>query len=168
MIAHISNNTKTHANAAVAKINAMTDNQMIANLSGHGINYSGVNDPYTYYVLSYKYTTKDGKQHPTADEEPTERFVRVAKGGATGKANTAFLRLPTASVKPEDYVGESNLIIIFEGDEQTDGIDEINTNNIEGGKATTTDSYYSISGQKIDKPTTPGVYVKNGKKVYVK
>lgn len=164
----ISNNTKTHANAAVAKINAMTDNQMIANLSGHGINYSGVNDPYTYYVLSYKYTTKDGKQHPTADEEPSERFVRVAKGGATGKANTAFLRLPTASVKPEDYVGESNLIIIFEGDEQTDGIDEINTNNIEGGKATTTDSYYSISGQKIDKPTTPGVYVKNGKKVYVK
>ena len=164
----ISTGAKTHANAAVAKINAMTDNQMIANLSGHGINYSGVNDTYTYYVLSYKYTTKDGIDHPTATEEPTERFVRVAKGGATGKANTAFLRLPTASVKPEDYVGDSNLIIIFEGDEQTDGIDEINTNNIEGGKATTTDSYYSISGQKIDKPTTPGVYVKNGKKVYVK
>ena len=109
--------------------------------------------------------------HPTEGETPTERFVRVAKGGASGKAHTAYIRLKTSDVKPENYKGDANLNIVFDingsNSQQTDGIEEI---NIANGPQTqhTTGGYYTLSGQKVDNPTKPGVYVRNGKKVFVK
>jgi len=168
----ISTGNKSHANADAAKINDMSENMMIANLGGATVSYSGTTGEYTNYVLSYKYTDGMGNSHPAAGEAKTERFVRVGKGGATGKSNTAYLHLKTSDVKPADYNDErgSNLLIIFDGENQgtdPDGIDDLYISNGTEG-STGSDSYYTLSGQKVNNPTKPGVYVKNGKKVFVK
>ena len=167
----ISTGTKSHANAKPAKIYAMGDNMMIANLTGQAVPYSPITADYTYYVLSYRYTDKAGVQHPTANETPEERFVRVNKAGATGSANTAYLRLKTTDVKPNGWNGtEANLIILFDGEEgnDPDGINEIDLSTVQDESENGTYEYYTISGQKVNKPNKPGIYVRNGKKVYVK
>ena len=170
----ISTGDKSNANHDPLKINDMSANMMIANLKGftNGVDYSGTSADMTNYVLSYNYTDGEGNTHPAAGEAKTERFVRVGKGGAKGKDNTAYLQLPTADVKPEDYVGDGNLIIIFDGENQgtdPDGIEELYITTGNGTQGTTgSDSYYTLSGQKVNNPTKPGVYVKNGKKVFVK
>ena len=168
----ISTGAKSHANADQAKLNSMSGNMMVANLTGQTVPYSGTSANMTNYVLSYRFIDGEGKAHPAEGEAKTERFVRVGTGGATGSANTAYLQLPTADVKPEDYVGAGNLIIIFDGENQgtdPDGIEELYITTGNGTQGTTgSDSYYTLSGQKVNNPTKPGVYVKNGKKVFVK
>ena len=165
------NSSGDHDNADETKLNSMESNMMVANLTGSDVPYSETTDEYTFYVLSYRYTDGNGKTHPAEGETPTERFVRVAKGGASGKPHTAYIRLKTSDVKPENYKGDANLNIVFDingnNSQQTDGIEDINTAN---GSPTqhTTGGYYTLSGQKVDNPTKPGVYVRNGKKVFVK
>lgn len=167
----ISTGSKSHANAKAAKIYGMDGNMMIANLTGQRVPYSDINATYTYYVLSYKYTDGYGNTHPADGETPEERFVRVASGGASGKANTAYLRLKTSDVKPDGWKGTAaNLIILFDGEEYNDpdGINEINLSTAQGESENGTYEYYTLSGQKVNKPNKPGIYVRNGKKVYVK
>ena len=81
--------------------------------------------------------------------------------------------MPKNMVKPANWDDNilSNMIILFEGEEQSeiDGIEEISLKDIEGESTQQgTDSYYTLSGQKVSTPNKPGIYVKNGKKVYVK
>lgn len=173
----ISTGAVSYANYSSDKINSMSGNMMIANLNGNTVAYSGTSAEYTNYVLSYNYYTYDDKgnkiSHPQEGETKTERFVRVGTNGATGNRNTAYLQLKTSDVKPANYTGDSNIIILFDGENEgtdPDGIDEFTisstgTKNTNGGNS---DSYYTLSGQKINKPTKSGIYVKNGKKVYVK
>lgn len=165
-----SENATSPTYADPTKLNSMADNMMIANLDGTKVEYSNVNDPYLNYVLTYNYIDGSGNSHGEGYEpqsEWKERFVRVGKGGANGKANTAYLCLPVGDVKPEGWNGESNLLILFEGEDEIDGIEEINLKSIEDN-VSGTDTYYNLSGQKVNTPNKPGIYVKNGKKVYVK
>lgn len=176
------NSAGNHGNADPTKINAMGTNYMIANLSGDVVEWSDHRDNNVTsinYILSYQYTDGEGVSHPTADETPQERFVRVGhypqangKYGATTKPNTAYLQMPKNQVKPANWNDNvlSNMVIVFEGEDQgeIDGIEEISLMNIDGSTTTGTDSYYTLSGQKVNAPTKPGIYVKNGKKVLVK
>lgn len=138
-------------------------NMMVAKLYKGNVPKSTINDTYTNYVMAYKYTDGDGVSHPTANEEPVERIVR--SNNASLKANSAYIQFLTANVKPSWWTGDNTIAIVFDNEEgNADGIETISLN----GSDSVNDVYYNLNGQRIDKPTTPGVYVKNGKKVYVK
>ena len=86
------------------------------------------------------------------------------------KDNSAYIRLSTQFVNPNfSPTTGSSLSIVFEGEEGgADGIVDMLTGSQDNAQKGDADSYYTLSGQKINKPTVPGVYVKNGKKVFVK
>jgi hypothetical protein len=170
----LGNSATDNANVDQNKVASMAGNVMVANLNGtsiSGVSMEAINDDTNvHYVLSYKYKDGKGVQHPTTDEDAnkdyTERFVRVAASGASGNANTAYLVLKGSDVKKStSAVNEGSLEIFFDGEENTDAIEEIALDKVaENGE----DVFYTISGQRISKPTTTGIYVKNGKKVVVK
>lgn len=159
------------ANVNTSSINSMENNMMMANLNGTKVPYSEENAEYCYYVLSYKWTDPQGITHPTEEELENgatyvEKFVRVATSGATMNKNSAYIRLPQASVNPHF---QQAVDIIFDGEEgNLNGITDLTIGRDNGVQQGESDSYYTLSGQKINKPTVPGIYVKNGKKVYVK
>ena len=159
------------ANVNTSSINSMENNMMMANLNGTKVPYSEENADYCYYVLSYKWTDPQGITHPTEEELENgatyvEKFVRVATSGATMNKNSAYIRLPQASVNPHF---QQAVDIIFDGEEgNLNGITDLTIGRDNSAQQGESESYYTLSGQKINKPTVPGIYVKNGKKVYVK
>ncbi len=156
------------ANVDVSKLGEMTGNMMLAWLTDGNLDATGVKDDYTYYVLSYKWKDPQGNSHPTAEEiaanNYVEKFVRSA--AAHLKDNSAYIRLSTAAVNPNFYKAVD---IVFDGEEGgLNGITDLTIGGNNGAQQGESDSYYTLSGQKINKPTMPGIYVKNGKKVFVK
>lgn len=85
--------------------------------------------------------------------------------GTNGTANDAFLNnankayLP-ASLVPEGVQGSNSFSLRFD-DGITTGVEGVNVEN-------TLDVIYTIGGTRVDAVTLPGVYIVNGKKVYVK
>jgi len=116
---------------------------------------------YTNYLLNYKYTSADGKQH-----EGPEAFYRASKS-ASLKSNKAYLQLETAKVKPtEANQSGAKFAIIFVDEEQG-----TETTSLDGVKSVETlgdNAIYTLSGVKVSKPEKGGIYVKNGKKFIVK
>lgn len=158
------------ANVDNGKLGEVQGNMMVAKLTAGSLPATGPNDQFTYYVLSYKWNDPQGVSHPTAEEEAqnglVEKFVRSA--GASLKDNSAYIRLSTSAVNPNFKPQTGNaLSIVFDGEEGVvDGIADLTIST--GAEQGEGDSYYTLSGQKINKPTVPGIYVKNGKKVFVK
>ncbi len=155
-------------NVDVSKLGEMTGNMMLAWLTDGNLDATDVKDDYTYYVLSYKWKDPQGNSHPTAEEiaanNYVEKFVRSA--AAHLKDNSAYIRLSTAAVNPNFYKAVD---IVFDGEEGgLNGITDLTISGNNGAQQGKSDSYYTLSGQKINKPTMPGIYVKNGKKVFVK
>ncbi len=155
-------------NVDVSKLGEMTGNMMLAWLTDGNLDATDVKDDYTYYVLSYKWKDPQGNSHPTAEEiaanNYVEKFVRSA--AAHLKDNSAYIRLSTAAVNPNFYKAVD---IVFDGEEGgLNGITDLTIGGNNGAQQGESDSYYTLSGQKINKPTMPGIYVKNGKKVFVK
>ncbi len=156
------------ANVDVSKLGEMTGNMMLAWLTEGNLDATDAKDDYTYYVLSYKWKDPQGNSHPTAEEiaanNYVEKFVRSA--AAHLKDNSAYIRLSTAAVNPNFYKAVD---IVFDGEEGgLNGITDLTISGNNGAQQGKSDSYYTLSGQKINKPTMPGIYVKNGKKVFVK
>ena len=118
---------------------------------------------YTNYLMNYKYTGPDGKQH-----EGPEAFYK-ASSSATLAANKAYLQLLTEKVKPSESNGNNGakFAIVFVDEEQG-----TETTSLDGVKSTETlsgdNAIYTLSGVKVSKPEKGGIYVKNGKKFIVK
>ncbi len=74
--------------------------------------------------------------------------------GSTLGANKAFLAL-------DAEVGASARGFVFSFEEESTGIESLTTAPSEG------ESYYSLSGQRVLKPTK-GLYIHNGKKIFVR
>lgn len=158
----------------------LSNNMLKANLDATSIPATETVDgtDYTNYILTYKYykLDKDGKKIAgTLNTDGPEIFYRVAYGGATGKTNTAYLPLPTASVDPSLVTNVQNpakFTFIFADDlfGQSQGITTA-VENIDVQKQIMNGSaeWYNLNGQKLNgKPSKGGLYIINGKKVLVK
>ena len=111
------------------------------------------------YVLSYQYFEHD-KDNQALNEAAQEAFYRVAKNGAQIKPNSAYISFPTTSQAKVsfafgDFIEEYGIATPIE-EVLNEGTDNDN------------DVYYTMSGTRISRPTQSGLYIKNGKKVYVK
>lgn len=125
-----------------------------------------------YYTLNISYVEVDREDNNINTQRgevytDTPRFYRfVGEGKGDTKSyelsNLAYLKFSSSTAKVlGDFIG-----IDFE-DEDTEATDiksvDIIENNVDDG------TYYNLRGQAINgKPTTRGVYIKNGKKYYVK
>ena len=120
------------------------------------------NGDYTNYLMNYKYTGPDRKQH-----EGPEAFYRASSTATLG-ANKAYLQLETEKVKPSSANNNgAKFAIIFVDEEQG-----TETTSLDGVKSTETlsgdNAIYTLSGVKVSKPEKGGIYVKNGKKFIAK
>ena len=83
------------------------------------------------------------------------------------KANMAYLHLN----KTSDNVTNAKMYVVFdaeEDDNETTAIEKIETLNGVLEQAED-DIYYNINGVRLNgKPSARGIYIKNGKKVFVK
>lgn len=97
---------------------------------------------------NYRYVTKTG--------DTTPKFYRATSGGASVSAGKAYLQIPL------EWLGcnASNTVgMRFDNGETTD-IEEVNGEKEES-------IYYDLQGRRVENPSN-GIYIVNGKKVWVK
>ena len=103
---------------------------------------------FTYFAL----TTRNKKNE----------FVKIADSDTKTPAGKALLKVPTSMVTVS--AARSFAISGIEDQDEATAIGAIDRDE----RATGNDFWYSVSGQRIDQPTAPGIYIRNGKKVIVK
>ena len=101
------------------------------------------------------------------------QFVSVS-GNAKIAKNRCYLQLPTSV-----FAGTRSIGIVYDDEEEgTTGIMDNGPLDPEGRLLpegtqewimdNSSDQWYTMSGQRIDKPTKKGLYIHNGKKVIIK
>lgn len=110
-----------------------------------------------------KPTTDDGNYanliYALDDGVPT--FMRVSEDGTSySSANRAYLQIPTAWLPT---TSEAKTVRIAFDDSETTGIEE----NYELGDTNSDAAVYDMMGRKVVNPTK-GLYIKNGKKIFIK
>lgn len=144
------------------KLNAES-NKLYANLTQN--NSIGANPgEYTNYLLNAKGTNPvNGK---TVEGIAFYRASKTAKLGP----NKAYLPILTSAVQPSTgNLGGAKMQIVFaDPDDAEDDATVTAVTGIEVNDAAEENSYYTLSGIKIDRPTKSGIYIKNGKKIIIK
>ena len=130
----------------------------------------------------YTYYSADGSSSG-AQESPVEAFYRMridtnastAAQHNTIGANKAYLLIPNTDVPTALWAGSasSKAGLIFIDLDENDIDDNSEVNGIENPVTTLEDDtdacYYSLSGVRLGgKPSKPGMYICNGKKIIVK
>lgn len=108
-------------------------------------NFKNTKD-YTYYILH------------------NGEFRLVANNDSRVSPNKAVLKVPNSLFTGNPSAARSFAISGIEDQDEATAISAA----LNDGPATGNDAWYSISGQRIDQPTAPGIYIRNGKKVIVK
>ncbi len=138
-------------------------------------------DSKTIAYRNYMFTAYKKK----GDSKYTLCFKRVITGKTS--ANSAYLRLPAdlcggtkVTANDEKIIGSSAqfpdynpqsakecFASVLWGDSETTGISETPISMNPKGTATS-NAYYTLQGVKVSKPSSAGIYIKNGKKVVVR
>ena len=84
-------------------------------------------------------------------------FKKVNTNGGTVKANRAYLRIPTSALTPEASARGISLV----WDEESTGVTSVQ------GSGLTVHDYYDLQGRRVVNPAR-GLYIVNGKKVFIK
>lgn len=148
-------------------------NMLVANVDDEGKLLGMFDGDNTNYALTYRYQMLKEDGTPYGDViEGDEMFYRVSKNGIKLHKNSAYLQLPTSEVKPSPSrpAGCPMFSFIFteldEGETVITGIEEVGV-FIEDKEDNAV--WYNLNGQKLNgKPSARGIYIRNGKKVFVK
>jgi len=138
-------------------------NMLCANLEQN--NSIGANPgEYTNYLLNAK-----GTNPVTGKTVNGIAFYRASKTAKLGP-NKAYLPILTSAVQPSTgNLGGAKMQIVFaDPDDAEDDATVTAVTGIEVNNAAEENSYYTLSGIKIDRPTKRGMYIKNGKKIIIK
>lgn len=138
-------------------------NMLCANLIQN--NSIGANPgKYTNYLLNAKGTNPvNGKTVEGI------AFYRASKKATLGP-NKAYLPILTSAVQPSTgNLGGAKMQIVFvDADDAEDDATVTAVKEIEVSNAAEENTYYTLSGIKIGRPTKSGIYIKNGKKIIIK
>ena len=138
-------------------------NLLCANLEQN--NSIGANPgEYTNYLLNAK-----GKNPVTGKTVEGIAFYRASETANLGP-NKAYLPILTSAVQPSTgNLGGAKMHIVFvDENDVEDNTTVTAVTGIEVNDAAEEDSYYTLSGIKIGRPTKSGIYIKNGKKIIIK
>lgn len=165
---------------AVNAVNSSVDgNMMVACVESQTV--EPTNGDYTTFIMSmFKGTyNKTSGQSTEPTEQNYEGFYPIQKAGTIG-ANKAYLQILASSIPKALWDGGNGqgnanqakgyilIDVDYEGYGETTAIDRVSVED-ENATGTNEGVYYNLSGQKLQgTPTAKGIYVKNGKKVYVK
>lgn len=122
-----------------------------------------VDGDYTNYILSNQYYVND-QGNLTGD---VEAFYRVSPTknnglGAKSNGNNAYLQLETSKITKQSSA--NGFTFTFGEGDDADGINEVS-----GTIENTSNSIYTIDGNKLETmPTRRGLYIINGKKVVIR
>ena len=112
-----------------------------------------VNNVNTKYALKYK------------KELGVSRFAQYISNGVV-PMNKCYLDLTK-----HPYGGSSaakELSLIFEDESETTGIEDSPIVDVDAQQPTVNAPYYTLNGTKVDRPTTKGIYIHNGKKIVIR
>ena len=143
--------TTTDANSLTDNVPIGTSNIIVRNLlvgTPDGANFTPQMNGNTIYVVS----------------KSTGSIGNPTRGGTMG-AGLGWLAIPTDEVEKLKAAngGQANIRFVFEGeDSEATGIEIV-----EEDAAKADGIYYNLNGQRVTAPTK-GIYIKDGKKVYVK
>ena len=89
-------------------------------------------------------------------------FKKVNTNGGTVKANRAYLRIPTSALTPE--ASARGILLAWDG--ESTGVESIHNSeciihNPDG-------AYYTLDGRRLQAEPARGLYIVNGKKVFIK
>ena len=127
---------------------------------------------YTNFAFSYRYYDLNEQGYIIDDDahyhEGNQSFYRIARNGVESGGNQGYLPILTTEV-PNDWLNESpsrSFTVVFKDENDTEAttIETILDNNNNNSKM-----IYNLNGQRMtSKPSRPGVYIVNGKKVLIK
>jgi hypothetical protein len=138
-------------------------NKLYANLTLNSSIGANPGD-YTNYLLNAKGTNPvNGKTVEGI------AFYRASKKATLGP-NKAYLPILTSAVQPSTgNLGGAKMQIVFvDADDAEDDATVTAVKEIEVSNAAEENTYYTLSGIKIGRPTKSGIYIKNGKKIIIK
>jgi hypothetical protein len=162
-----------------AENNLFAENMMAANVEYNG-NFNSETETisdvsYTRFIMTRTYYTYKNDEFSDSKTSQKEGFYRMigSKSSSMG-ANKAYLLVPTASLPTAAWNGsngaKSGYLMFAEDLEEENGealgVVQIQSESVGVGNEKT---YYTLNGVKLNgKPTASGLYICNGKKVYVK
>ncbi len=153
-----------------AKETPNVDSKMKAQLTAGTVPMWG-NDAHT--ILNYAFTYEYVKVNPDTGVEwdsnsgvktGKQAFYRIVSQGATSTGNQGYLPVSTTTTG-----GASRFTIMLDGEDiglatLIEPLEAVTTDEAQG-----TERYYNLNGQQLSgKPNRSGLYIKNGKKIYVK
>lgn len=112
-----------------------------------------VNEVETKYALKYK------------KELGVSRFAQYISNGVV-PMNKAYLDLAK-----HPYGGSSaakELSLVFEDESETTGIEDSPIVDVDAQQNAARSPYYTLNGNKVDRPTAKGIYIHNGKKIVIR
>lgn len=112
-----------------------------------------VNKVNTKYALKYK------------KELGVSRFAQYISNGVV-PMNKCYLDLTN-----HPYGGSSaakELSLVFEDESETTGIEDSPIVDVDAQQNADRAPYYTLNGTKVDRPTTKGIYIHNGKKIVIR
>lgn len=138
--------------------------------------YNNKEDDYYNYLFGFYHANKGTGTTDYLDNQFLLGFW-ISNGKGAFYSNSAYLPIAAADVEKmklgvsyDDFGPNSEakkvpaLFFDFANADGTTGIDEVVNTTVKNHDG----KYYTLSGQQVEKPTTSGVYIHNGKKFVVK
>ena len=133
-------------------------------------------DKFLTYIMSSQYFWgRDSEETNKYNNYAGYGFFKIGDRSLAAPAQMAYLVVDInefddvllgGGANPSDGGGVKMLLMFGDEDEWTNSIEDIRTN----GKAESNNDeyYYTLQGNRIAQPTKSGVYIHQGKKIYVK
>ena len=129
---------------------------------------NAVDGEYTNFAFTCKYYDIDPDKGTIVNNTPhdgPQAFYRIAggeNGKATSKGHQGYLPIKIEKTTTGNSAGARFSLVIVDGDEIT-GVSSLESVTEDNGR------FYNLNGQQLDgTPNRSGLYIVNGKKVYIK